>query len=82
MFAPAIGHGEDPVTGSMHSLLAPFWITDFRRNESFDAKIELALRSCQASAREGIIEVVWKEDGGTVLIRGDGLVMGKGEMTF
>jgi len=25
LFAPAVGIDEDPVTGSLHSLLAPYW---------------------------------------------------------
>ena len=82
MFAPCAGHAEDHVTGSMHCLLAPFWTTDFRQTEGVDAKTTPALKACQASARKGILDVVWKEEDKTVLIRGNAFVMGKGEMTF
>jgi hypothetical protein len=45
-----------------------------------DPRMELVLRSCQASAREGILEVVWKEREGTVLVRGDVVLAGRGEL--
>lgn len=43
-FAPAVGVGEDPVTGSAHCSLAPFWSARLGRPE---------LRAWQASARGG-----------------------------
>lgn len=43
-FAPAMGVAEDPVTGSAHCLLAPFWAAKLGRR---------TLRAHQASARGG-----------------------------
>ncbi len=43
-FAPGMGVPEDPVTGSMHATLAPFWAARLGKNE---------LRAFQASPRGG-----------------------------
>lgn len=45
-FAPARGIPEDPVTGSAHTVLAPFWSARLGRNE---------LTGLQASARTGLV---------------------------
>ena len=47
-FAPAVGVDEDPVTGSAHTTLAPFWSAELGRTK---------LRYHQASARGGELEV-------------------------
>ena len=47
-FAPRVGIPEDPVTGSAHCVLAPFWSKRFSRE---------ALTGYQASARGGIVRV-------------------------
>jgi PhzF family phenazine biosynthesis protein len=47
-FAPACGIDEDPVTGSAHCCLAPFWAAHLERTE---------LRAWQASARGGSLRV-------------------------
>lgn len=47
-FAPAVGVDEDPVTGSAHRTLAPFWSARLGRDR---------LRYHQASARGGELEV-------------------------
>jgi len=52
-FAPAVGINEDPVTGSAHSCLGPFW------GQRLGKKSFLAY---QASARGGVIRVALKED--------------------
>ena len=46
-FAPAAGVDEDPVTGSAHCALAPYWAGKLRKN---------ALVGYQASARGGTVE--------------------------
>jgi len=46
-FAPAVGINEDPVTGSAHTLLTPFW-ADKLNKKSFSA--------AQLSARGGILQ--------------------------
>lgn len=48
-FAPAIGINEDPVTGSIHTAIAPLWA------EKLD---QTQLIAYQASVRGGILECV------------------------
>jgi predicted PhzF superfamily epimerase YddE/YHI9 len=47
-FAPAAGVNEDPVTGSAHCCLGPFWAHKLGKNE---------LSGYQASARGGVVKV-------------------------
>ena len=47
-FAPAAGIDEDPVTGSAHCALGPFWAGRLGRDE---------LTGFQASARGGLVQV-------------------------
>ena len=58
-FAPALGINEDPVTGSAHSYLTPYWA------DKLDKKI---MRSFQVSKRGGEMECELKGD--RVLLRG------------
>lgn len=51
-FGPAVGVNEDPVTGSAHTKLAPFWGKQLRKTE---------LIGYQASKRGGIVRVDWRE---------------------
>ena len=46
-FAPAFGIPEDPVTGSAHCLLAPFWGKQLGKS---------VMRACQISPRTGVLE--------------------------
>ena len=52
-FAPAVGIDEDPVTGSAHCALAPFWSERTGRKD---------FSSHQVSKREGILKVSLKGD--------------------
>ncbi len=52
-FAPCMGVPEDPVTGSMHASLAPFWAERLRKVE---------LRAFQASPRGGELRCVMSGD--------------------
>jgi predicted PhzF superfamily epimerase YddE/YHI9 len=52
-FAPAAGVDEDPVTGSAHCALAPYWATRLGKN---------ALVGYQASPRGGIVRVEHRGD--------------------
>lgn len=58
-FAPGAGIDEDPVTGSAHCSLAPYWCERLKRNP---------LVGYQASARGGYVEVEVR--GERVLLRG------------
>lgn len=69
-FAPAVGINEDPVTGSAHCYLAPYWGTKLGKQN---------LVGFQASARTGIVNCCWKGD--RVLLRGKAITIFKGELT-
>jgi PhzF family phenazine biosynthesis protein len=47
-FAPGVGLDEDPVTGSAHCALGPYWTSRLGKEE---------LLACQASARGGVMRV-------------------------
>lgn len=51
-FAPAVGIDEDPVTGSAHATLAPFWGERLQKGE---------MLGFQASKRGGLVRVKWNE---------------------
>lgn len=65
-FGPLIGVPEDPVTGSYHCALAPYWS---RRLEGLEAGDEIA--GVQGGKRRGEIRFVWLEKEGRVLLRGN-----------
>lgn len=58
-FAPMAGIDEDPVTGSAHCCLAPYWAEQFGKTE---------LRALQASQRTGVLGLTVQGD--RVLLRG------------
>jgi len=68
-FAPAVGIDEDPVTGSSHTVLAPYWAARLGKT-SFTA--------FQASARGGLLRL--RLDGGRVRIAGRAVTVIKGEI--
>jgi len=69
-FWPANGGDEDPVTGSIHAGLAPYWSAKLNKNE---------LHAFQASKRGGILKC--KVDNGRVLISGKAVQYLEGEIT-
>jgi PhzF family phenazine biosynthesis protein len=68
-FAPASGVPEDPVTGSAHCALGPYWATRLGRNE---------LIGFQASARGGQVRVSVR--GKRVLLGGNAITVVRGEL--
>ena len=52
-FAPAVGVNEDPVTGSAHTMLIPYWAKTLAKNE---------LSAKQISARGGILKCKYLND--------------------
>jgi PhzF family phenazine biosynthesis protein len=68
-FAPRSGVPEDPVTGSAHCCLAPWWAAKLGRN---------AMAGHQASARGGTVHV--KLVGQRVLLRGQAVTVLRGEL--
>ncbi|MCX6568987.1 MAG: PhzF family phenazine biosynthesis protein [Candidatus Aminicenantes bacterium] len=68
-FAPAVGVDEDPVTGSSHTVLVPYWAGRLGRT-SFTAY--------QASARGGVLYL--RLDGDRVRIAGSAVTVIKGKI--
>jgi PhzF family phenazine biosynthesis protein len=70
-FAPMVGVDEDPVTGSAHTTLTPFWSARLGKQ---------SLRAKQLSARGGYLECTLKGD--RTLIAGHAVLFLKGEIIF
>ncbi|MGD9635514.1 MAG: PhzF family phenazine biosynthesis protein [Pirellulales bacterium] len=68
-FAPAAGINEDPVTGSAHCALAPYWIKRLGRQE---------LTGCQASKRGGTVYT--RLAGDRVILAGHAVTVLRGEL--
>ncbi len=68
-FAPKVGVNEDPVTGSAHCTLSPFWSKRLGRDE---------LVGYQASERGGVVRV--RLDGGRVNLGGQAVTVLHGEL--
>jgi PhzF family phenazine biosynthesis protein len=68
-FGPAVGIDEDPVTGSAHTALAPFWGKRLGRTE---------LTGLQASARTGLVRTALRGD--RVLLTGTAVTVIDGEL--
>jgi len=69
-FAPGSGVDEDPVTGSAHCCLAPYWASRLGRNE---------MVAYQASRRGGLVRV--RLDGERVRLGGHAVTILRGELT-
>ena len=68
-FAPAVGVDEDPVTGSAHCLLAPYWGAKLGKS---------AMLAYQASRRGGVVRVEVR--GQRVMLGGEGVIFATGEI--
>jgi predicted PhzF superfamily epimerase YddE/YHI9 len=68
-FAPAVGVDEDPVTGSAHCCLGPYWGARLGKTE---------MKAYQASARGGIVRV--RLAGDRVLLGGHAVTILRGEL--
>lgn len=68
-FAPSAGVNEDPVTGSAHCCLAPYWGKKLGKDE---------LLAYQASARGGVLGLQLR--GGRVLMSGQAVMAWRGEL--
>jgi PhzF family phenazine biosynthesis protein len=69
-FAPAAGIPEDPVTGSAHCCLAPYWSAQLGKAN---------LTGCQVSARGGIVKTEVRGD--RVLISGQAVTVLRGQLS-
>lgn len=70
-FAPRVGVNEDPVTGSAHCCLAPYWSKQLHKKE---------MVAYQASARGGVLRV--RIDGDRVKLGGQAVTVMHGELAF
>lgn len=70
-FAPGSGIDEDPVTGSAHSALAPFWSQRLGKSE---------MTGYQASARGGVVKV--RMMGDRVALSGQAVTVMRGDLLF
>lgn len=68
-FAPARGITEDPVTGSAHTVLAPYWSARLSRDE---------LTGLQASVRTGLVRTAMHGD--RVHLTGDAVTVMNGTL--
>ncbi|GAA0465391.1 PhzF family phenazine biosynthesis protein [Streptomyces sp. NPDC046215] len=68
-FFPNVGIDEDPVTGSAHTALAPFWSARLGRDE---------LTGLQGSARTGVVRTALRGD--RTLLTGDAVTVIEGEL--
>ncbi|HWE53467.1 MAG TPA: PhzF family phenazine biosynthesis protein [Bryobacteraceae bacterium] len=68
-FAPGSGIDEDPVTGSAHTALAPYWGARLKKNE---------MTGYQASARGGVVKV--RLQGDRVILGGQAVTVLRGEL--
>jgi PhzF family phenazine biosynthesis protein len=68
-FAPALGVNEDPVCGSAHCCLAPYWGERLGKND---------LMAYQASARGGVLRLRLK--GNRVILGGQAVTVWEGEL--
>jgi PhzF family phenazine biosynthesis protein len=70
-FAPRVGVNEDPVTGSAHCCLAPYWSKRLYKSE---------MVAYQASARGGVLRV--RINGDRVKIAGQAVTVMHGELAY
>jgi predicted PhzF superfamily epimerase YddE/YHI9 len=70
-FAPGAGVDEDPVTGSAHCCLAPFWASRLGKTE---------MVGYQASARGGVVRVAVRGD--RVKLGGHAVTVMTGELLY
>jgi predicted PhzF superfamily epimerase YddE/YHI9 len=69
-FAPGVGIDEDPVTGSAHCCLAPYWAQKLGKRE---------MVGYQASTRGGVVRVSLRND--RVALGGQAVTVARGQLT-
>ncbi len=70
-FAPAVGVDEDPVTGSAHCFLGPYWSRKLKRS---------SLTGYQASERGGTVSV--RPEGQRVILGGQAVTVMRGKLSL
>jgi predicted PhzF superfamily epimerase YddE/YHI9 len=75
MFSPTmLLDGEDPVCGSAHCLLTPYWC------EKYGIAPGQEVNAKQVSARGGNIRAIWNDVSGTVKLRGQAVIFATGQL--
>lgn len=72
-FAPWVGITEDPVTGSAHAVLGPYWDMHLTNPPT-----EMNARQCSPRGGELLVEV--KKDVGKVLVSGQATIVTEGHL--
>ncbi len=72
-FGPKVGVPEDPVTGSAHCVLTPYWDARLRRRGAL-------MTACQVSARGG--DLGCRLDGDRVVLSGRAVTVIRGKLRF
>lgn len=70
-FDPKLKVNEDPVTGSVHCMIAPYWTDKLHKNE---------IRAYQASERGGEMRCTFKN--GRVVIAGEAVLFSESELNL
>jgi len=73
-FAPTLGVPEDPVTGSAHCVLAPYWSEKLQRLDGDP------MQALQASPRGGLLRVRYLKQSARVEIEGQAVTVIRGKM--
>jgi predicted PhzF superfamily epimerase YddE/YHI9 len=68
-FAPGVGVNEDPVTGSAHCYLAPYWGKKLGKTK---------LIGMQVSARTGLVGCEWQDE--RVILKGQAVTIFRGDL--
>lgn len=79
-FGPRVGVPEDPVTGSAHCMLAPYWVSRLGRKPTDGGSVVVGF---QASRRGGIVRCELRGEGGgaqSVVLSGQAVVTLEGTL--
>lgn len=77
MFAPTmIPGGEDPVCGSAHCVMTPYW---YQKHRIASWK---SIKAKQVSARGGDLLLTWDEAAKSIKLAGESTVIGVGDLYF
>ncbi|KAG8894947.1 hypothetical protein FRC00_008266, partial [Tulasnella sp. 408] len=74
VFAPQSGVAEDPVCGSAHCALAPYW------SQALNIPPGEVIEARMASKRGGDLDLIWEKESGRVRIQGSAVITMRGEM--
>ena len=76
----SIGIDEDPVTGSAHCALAPYWFEKLKSHHSKSTQEVKELIGYQASKRGGVVHVAMGDGGKRVYLSGSSVTVIKSKL--